>query len=138
MVETRLVHDKGYKKPDVTYQDSLSIDEIKEKLKDYKKVTNIAEVPLNSHLRYFTYMKDPRTGEISKLFRMGGILKNKDQCDKYVVLSNGKNSWCVDCKKSVFWKKMSVREIHDKYKNEIASLKQIIKQGGGGKTQQNN
>jgi hypothetical protein len=58
---------------------------------------------------------------------MGGMLKNKDNCDKYVVLTNGKNSWCVDCKKSVFWKKMSAEEIHTRYRDEINDLRRTIK-----------
>jgi len=121
---TRLGND-NYSRPEKTFQEKLSTDEIKEKLKDYKKIDDISKVPLKSHVRYFSLVDDGN--KMKKLFRMGGVLENKDNCDKYVVLSNGKASWSVNCQKSVFFKKMTSAEIHDKYNEEIKSLKKVIK-----------
>jgi len=125
----RLTKDTSYVRPKKTFQESLSTEEIKERLKNYKKVEDneISKIPLNSHLRYFSLVEDPKTGKVNKIFRMGGMLKNKDNSDKYVILTNGTHSWSVNCENSVFFKKMTSDEIHEKYKSEISELKKIIK-----------
>lgn len=117
----------NYARPEKTFQEKLSTEEIKEKLRDYKKVEDITKVPVKTHLRYFSLVQDPNEGKTKKLFRMGGVLENKDNCDKYVVLSNGKQSWSVNCQKSVFFRKLTTTEIHDKYNEEIKGLKKVIK-----------
>jgi len=126
-MDSRLSNDKSYVRPEKTFQESLSQEEIKEKLKDYKKVEDISKVPVNSHLRYFSLIEDPKTKKTKKVFRMGGLLKNKDNYDKYVILTNGKQSWSVNTQKSVFFKKMNTDDIHVKYQDEISELKKIIK-----------
>jgi flagellar basal body rod protein FlgC len=126
MSTQRLTSD-NYDRPKKTFQESLSNEEIKEKLKDYVKVENISEVPVNSHLRYFTLVEDPKTKQVQKLFRLGGMLKNKDNCDKYVVLSNGTKSWSVNTKTAVFFRKMTLEEVHDKYTKRIAELEHQVK-----------
>jgi hypothetical protein len=40
----RLSKDSGYVRPNKTLQDTMSNDDIKEKLKDYKKVTDIRKI----------------------------------------------------------------------------------------------
>ena len=64
------------------------------------KVDEINKVSMNSHLRYFTLNK--KTGK--KEFRLGGFLTNRDQPDKYVILSNGSISWSVQTENSIFFK----------------------------------
>lgn len=125
-METRLTKDT-YERPKKTFTDKLSKEQIKEKLKDYKKVEDISKVPLNSHVRYFVLEKDPSTGEVKKLFRMGGCLKNKDNADKYVVLTNGTMTWSVNTTKAVFFKKMTSQEIHEYYAAKIKELEDIIR-----------
>ena len=44
MITKRLSNDKNYVKPGQTYQQTLSNQEIKEKLKEYKKVDDIKKV----------------------------------------------------------------------------------------------
>ena len=79
----RLSRDR-YKQSATTpsFQSSLTPEEIRERLSNYKMVTDIDYVGVNTHLRYF--VQDPKTGEWK--FRLGGFLKKKDN-PKYVILS---------------------------------------------------
>ena len=124
--DSRLSRDTTYQRPPTTYQQSLTNDEIKEKLSGYVKVEEINRVPVGSHLRYFLIEIDPETQKKKKLFRTGGFLKNKDNSDKYVVLSNGTKSWSVNTQKCVFFRKMKQHEMEDKYEKEIKRLEAII------------
>uniref|UniRef100_A0A6C0CB82 Uncharacterized protein n=1 Tax=viral metagenome TaxID=1070528 RepID=A0A6C0CB82_9ZZZZ len=114
----RLGADKTYKKPDVTFQEQLSKEEIAEKLNGYEKVDNIMDVPINTHLRYFIFDND---GTAS--FRTGGLLQNKNNGDVYVVLSNGSFTWSVQVKTAQFYRKLTHVEelamVHDAYQNKI-------------------
>ena len=53
-----------------TFQETLTDEDIEKLLEDYKELDDgdIASVPLNSHLRYFTVKHMPN-GEVKKLFR---------------------------------------------------------------------
>jgi len=118
MKKTKLAADKTYIREVVTYQESLTSDEIKKKLEGYKKVSNISEVPIDTHLRYF--IKNPN-GETS--FRLGGFLHNKENCEKYVVLSNGKKTWSVQIPNTIFYQKLShkeeIAELHEYYRKKL-------------------
>jgi hypothetical protein len=127
MSTTQRLGRDNYQRPKQTFQDKLTEAEIKEKLKDYEKVDDISKVPVNTHLRYFAFVENPKTKKLDKLFRMGGCLKNKDNCEQYVILSNGTKSWSVNTKKSTFFKKMSTEEVHLKYQTQINELQQQLK-----------
>ena len=98
-----------------TLQQSLSPDEIKEKLKEYAPLEEIDDAPINSHIRYFTV--DKKTNK--KQFRLGGFLTKKDK--DYVVLSNGKLSWSVQKHNSIFFKKMSYDELKEELIDKISN-----------------
>lgn len=124
-VTKRLTRDTTYNKTKKSYQDNLSPAEIKQKLEEYSQVDNIDEVPLNSHLRYFTI--NVKTGK--KQFRLGGFLTKIDK--DYVVLSNGTLSWSVQKKNNIFFRKMTFQELKEEltgkikksYESEIKKLK---------------
>ena len=88
----RLTADTEYKKEGKSLQQTLSPNEIKEKLQEYSQIDDIGNASLNSHIRYFTIDKNGK-----KQFRLGGFLTKID--NDYVVLSNGKLSWSVQKKK---------------------------------------
>ena len=125
---TKLGNDE-YKRPKHTKTEKMSLEEIKEKLEDYVEIDDISVIPLNTHLRYFAEVTDDKTGEKKKIFRLGGFLINKNNYDKYVVLSNqpstssGGKTWSVNTKTSIFYKKMSMNEIKEMYQDEIEELK---------------
>jgi hypothetical protein len=121
----KLGSDQTYKRPKVTQQEKLSAEEIANKLEGYEKVDDIAEVPLNTHIRYFTINPDG-----TQIFRTGGFLHNKQNADTYVMLSNGKNIWSVQVKNSIFFRKMSQKDeitaIHSMYKKKLEEKDEII------------
>ena len=127
---SRLGND-NYKRPKKTLTDKLSAEEIKNKLEDYIEVEDISKVPLNSHLRYFTEKYDEKKKKSSKVFRLGGFLVNKNNYDKYVVLSNvpdtgvinnNRKTWSVNTQKSIFYRKQTIDEIKEDYKDELEEL----------------
>lgn len=92
----------------------LPVNEIIEKLQGYERVDNISMVPLNTHIRYFVKM--PNGGQS---FRFGGFLIDKQNPEKYIILTNGKESWSVQTNTSILFKKMNRDEeiyfIHRQY-----------------------
>ena len=125
-ITKRLARDKNYIKKGKSYQESLTNEEIKKKLEEYKQVTDISKVGLNTHLRYFT--KNIKTGK--QMFRLGGFLSKVNLTQGYVVLNNGNLSWSVQLKNSIFFEKMSfidfkrqLKKAYDKkYRNKILKL----------------
>jgi hypothetical protein len=119
----------GFERPEITYTDQLSKEEIQDKLADYSKVEDIYKVPLGVHLRYFV----KKDGQM--LFRMGGQLFKNNGLPEYVILKSGTNAqWSVQVKDTVFYRKMSIVEIKQEYediikkKNEkIQALKEKLK-----------
>ena len=126
ITEKRLSVNDGYQRPKKTVQDKLTASEIKEKLEDYIEVDNISNVPLNTHIRYFSKIKQ-KSGKIKKVFRLGGFLKNKNNAEKFVILTNGSASWSVQVKTSIFFRKMTISEIKEQYEDEIEDLHKKIR-----------
>ena len=67
----------------------------------------------------------------TKVFRLGGFLVNKNNYDKYVILSNvpdtgvinsNKKTWSVNTQKSIFYRKQTIDEIKEDYKDELEEL----------------
>jgi hypothetical protein len=112
----RLTNDTAYVRPKKTLQDTLSNDEIKNKLKDYKKVSDIRKVIIGTHIRYFAKDKDTK----KPVFRLGGFLTKFGDEYKYVILSNGTVSWSVQNNSDTqFWSKMNSKEIVTNLETEI-------------------
>ncbi len=114
-VTKRLTRDKKYERPEKTYQDTLSNQDVKEKLKEYKKVSDIKSVSIGTHIRYFTI--DPKTKE--KQFRLGGTLNKVDPEGRFVVLGNGTLSWSVQIPTTIFYQKMTENEYKEELKKEL-------------------
>ena len=73
----------NFQRPKITYTDTLQNKQsMQEKLKNYERVDDIDDVPLNTHVRYVTLDKDKK-----QVFRLGGLLKKIHS--KYVQLTNG-------------------------------------------------
>ena len=112
----RLSKDTAYVRPKKTVQDTMSNDEIKEKLQGYKKVDDIKKVLIGSHVRYFAKVKNSKT----PIFRLGGFLTKFGDDYKYVVLSNGEFSWSVQLNgTNEFWAKMNQKEFQEKIETEV-------------------
>lgn len=117
--EEQVYTKNGYKRPDVTFTDQLSKEQIEEKLEDYKKVDDIFKVPLGVHLRYFSNING------KMVFRMGGLLHKNTGLPDYVILSTnptGKPGWSVQVKDTLFYRKMTLQEIKIEYQSIIDEL----------------
>jgi len=130
---TKRIGGDQYIRPRKTITEKLTPHEIENKLEDYTPAPDIYKIPLGTHLRYFSIKNI--NGQKKKLFRMGGILNNNRGLPDYVVLSNGKSSWCAQVKTTEFWRKMTIQEIKDdyeevidEYKNENDKLKRMVMQ----------
>jgi chaperonin cofactor prefoldin len=114
-ITKRLTNDTEYKKTGKSLQQTLSPDEIKDKLQEYVQLVSIDDAQINNHIRYFTI--DKKTGK--KQFRLGGFLTKIDK--DYVVLSNGRLSWSVQKNNSIFFKKMSYNELKEELIEKISN-----------------
>ena len=110
-VVKRLSSDKDYVKPERTYQESLTNEEIEEKLKDYSRISmsDLETLPIYTHLRYITI--NDKNDKSQNKFRIGGWLSNNKNCSKYIVLTNGKKSWSVQTRNAVFYRQQSKQEL---------------------------
>ena len=105
-----------------TFTENLTKEEINEKLEDYKLVDDLSKVPLDTHLRYFV-KKDNEM-----LFRMGGNLKRNFDIPNFIILKNAVGTeWTVQIKDTIFYKKMSIKEIKEEYDGIISELHDKIK-----------
>ena len=87
----KITYDKTYQRAAKTYQETLSNQDIKDKLKEYKKVTDIKTVSIGTHIRYFSINQTTK----EKIFRLGGTLNKIDPDGRFIILSNGTVNWSV-------------------------------------------
>ena len=108
------LYTNNYIRPSQTHQELLSNQDIKDKLKEYKKITDINSVPISTHIRYFTI--DNKTQK--RLFRLGGFLHKIDHDNRYITLNNNNISWSVQLASSILYQKMTENEIKEELKEE--------------------
>ena len=96
---------------------------IMQKLEGYKVVHDIHSIPLNSHVRYYTWKNN------AKKFCLGGFLKKKHK--DYIKLSNGSHSWSVQINhyipgtdRIVFKTIFYVKDRSNQYKTQLTVEKQ--------------
>lgn len=106
----------GYVRPEKTYTDQLSKEQIAEKLEDYEAVDDLYKVPLGVHIRYIS-MVDGKP-----LFRMGGMLHINKGLPEFIMLSNGPKQWSVQTKNTKFYRKMTIKEIKNEYQKQYDIL----------------
>ena len=129
---------KRQKPKEGTLTDKIqNIKAMKEKLKGYEQVSNIDDVPLNTHLRYVTLVNE--NGSYVQKFRLGGNLIKK--APDYIKLQSKDFHWCVQKKhynkdktqvlfETIFFQKISQATIDKKIivhsQQEIKKLKSEI------------
>lgn len=99
-----------YKRPLETLQDKLTKEEIEAKLEDYQLVKDISKVQIGTHMRYFTVGENGK-----KKFRLGGVLVRNDGLPDYVILSNNNITWSVQTENSIFFAKLTYKELKEEY-----------------------
>ncbi len=125
MPPKKKTYTENYIRPEHTYTDNLTAEQIAEKLQDYIKVNDVNILKKEDHIRYFNVIADKNNGIVKKEFRMGGFFLTKDAGPNpaYIVLTNGKVSWSVQLEDSVIYKKMSLDELKIQYEHVIDELK---------------
>ena len=111
----------SYVRPKKTFTEMLTEEQIESMLEDYKAVDDIYNVPLGTHVRYWSLVKGV------KKFRTGGVLAQNKGLPVYVMLSNGKNTWSVQVKDAIFYSKMSLADIKKDYASQITKLEKTVK-----------
>lgn len=111
----------SYKRPNKTFQDNLSQEDIIKYLKDYAPVKNVYDLPINTHIRYFV------TKNGKKDFRMGGYISKMDPIKGYIMLTNGKINWSVQVKDSEIFYKLEIDDIRNEYEEKIKKYKRKIR-----------
>jgi hypothetical protein len=111
-----------YKRPQVTYTDTLTKEQIDEFLIDYEAVNNYDEILLGSHIRYFIIDKENKENK----FRLGGTVLKKNIEDGYIMLESGNLKWSVQLNNSILFKKINIIELKEKHDKEIRDYKEII------------
>ncbi len=113
----------NYDRPEFTYTDKLSKEQVKSLLLDYELVNNIGElfaVPIGTHIRYF----ENKNGELK--FRTGGVLSVNKGLPDYIVLSNGKVSWSVQVKPCIFYRRVTIEQIKQEFNKVILEKNGVI------------
>ena len=106
----------------------LTNDEIAKLLEDYTKVKS-SELKRGFHVRYFKKNPD---GTLD--FRLGGFVLDISGLPTYIIMSNGKVQWSVQCKTAIFYQKMTDIELFNelnetikKKDDEIDDLREYIR-----------
>ena len=113
---TQKLGNDNYVRPVQTYTDKLTVDEIESKLEDYVKVEDLYKIPVGTHLRYF------KTQDGARKFCTGGSLVKSTGLPEYLILTNGVKSWSAQTKDTIFFRKLTLKEIKETLQNKIDSL----------------
>ena len=117
------ISETTYKRPILTYTDKLSKQQVKELLIDYEQIKSIQElqkISQGTHLRYFEYKND------ELLFRTGGIITVNSGLPAYLILSSGKLSWSVQVNKSIFFKRITIKQVRNEFQKDLLEKDAII------------
>lgn len=107
-----------YIRPNITYTDTLTKDEIIDLLTDFEKVNNINNVKLGTYISYID------TKNNNYMYRFGGVMiLNKEE---YIVLSGGKTNFSVQKQDKIFFKRLNYRELKNEMIRKDNEYKKII------------
>lgn len=120
-IKPKRLGNDNYIKPKQTMTDKLTREQIAEQLEDYKQVADISKVPVGSHVRYFSIDKEGK-----KKYRPGGTIMKNDGLPKYIILTNNVSSWSVQVEKTIFYRKMTLKEIKQEYIDQIKEKEKVI------------
>jgi hypothetical protein len=105
----------------MVFNDIFNETDIKEHLKNYKKIINFHKIQKDSHIKYFTHVKDNKYN-----YNNGGFLKYN--YNDYLILYSGKTSWSVQKNNNVFFVRVYIDE--NELQNKIDNNNKILKKLG--------
>lgn len=108
----------SFNRPQQTFTDKLTPEEIAGYLEDYEEVKNLDDLKVGTHVRYFIVENN------MKKFRLGGYcINNKPD---YIVLCNKRNkndknnsTWSVQKKNCIIYKQMTISDLREEYDTMI-------------------
>lgn len=120
--QTQRLKDVDYKQQGPSKQSQLTKDEIRSRLENYVFVDDIDNVPLNTHVRYFS---EDRNG--GWVFRLGGFIRTNNHPDYLILSTNpcGGKTWSVQKVSSRFYR---VKSTKDKTTDELEEKDKVNRQ----------
>lgn len=106
-----------YIRPNITYTDTLSKNEIMEFLQDFEQVDDIDKIKIGSYISYIDLDKN-------NSFRLGGmVIQAKDD---YFILASGRITFSVQKSNKIFFKRLNYTELKKEIEQDIKFYKNII------------
>jgi len=99
----------NYIRPELTYTDLLTKEQIETLLIDFEEIKNINDIPIGTFIRYFEF----KDNELK--FRVGGILSVKRPDEGYIYLKNNQINWPVQLKNCLLFKKLTTIEVRKEF-----------------------
>lgn len=108
--------DDGYVRPKVTASDTLTGEQIKERLKNYERVyeDDIPDLKVEEKIAYFEVLDD---GKFK--YKPGGYVLVNGSPD-YLVLTTSKGSWSVQLENHIIFRAKKIDEIEERHQREMA------------------
>ncbi|ARF09079.1 hypothetical protein Catovirus_2_28 [Catovirus CTV1] len=107
-----------YIRPNITYTDTLTKNEIISFLQDFEKVNDINNIPIGTYLSYIDVSNNKSS------FRIGGTLVlNKEE---YIVLAAGKTSFSVQKNNKIFFRRLSYVELKKEMEEKMEECRKIV------------
>jgi hypothetical protein len=103
------IKNSNYIRPELTYTDLLTKEQIETLLIDFEEIKDINEVSIGTFIRYFEYKDD----ELK--FRVGGILSVKRPDEGYIYLKNNQINWPVQLKNCLLFRKLTTIEVRKEF-----------------------
>jgi len=103
------IKNSNYIRPELTYTDLLTKEQIETLLIDFEEIKDINEISIGTFIRYFEY----KDNELK--FRVGGILSVKRPEEGYIYLKNNQINWPVQLKNCLLFRKLTTIEVRKEF-----------------------
>ena len=107
--EKKSIKNSNYIRPELTYTDLLTKEQIETLLIDFEEIKDIETIPIGTFIRYF----EQKEGELK--FRVGGILSVKKPEEGYIYLKNNQINWPVQLKTCILFRKLTTQEVRKEF-----------------------
>ena len=114
------IKNSNYIRPELTYTDLLTKEQIETLLIDFEEIKNISDVPIGTFIRYFEFKEN----ELK--FRVGGILSVKKPNDGYIYLKNNQINWPVQLKNCLLFRKLTTIEVRKEFDKKFLKQEKEI------------
>ena len=116
---SKTIINDGYERPAVTPTELLTADDIRQRMKNYNRVSedDIFDLVDGDKIRYFEVIEN---GKFK--YKPGGFVLVNGAPD-YLVLTTPRKSWSVQLKNHIIFKEKDINKIEEAHQNEINEIK---------------